>query len=144
MFLIHCLTYLKYRLMKNSITQARAEQAQRLWKILPNHLVWVIEVERAKNSGGSSEPSQILIKNFRARASRAKVSSKISEPERAEPKFHQKFPSSSEPSFGSSWRAKNEPAWARPLREWRAKRAGKILVLFNCTSKLQFWEHSVG
>ena len=43
-----------------------------------------IEVERAKKLVGLSEPSQYTIKYFRARASRAKVPSNISEPERVE------------------------------------------------------------
>ena len=80
-------------------------------------LPFVLEVERAENSAGSSEPSWILMKNFRARASRAKTWSKISELERAEPKLHQKFPSLSEPSFGSSRRAK--------------KRAGLTLIFLR-------------
>ena len=97
--------------------------------------VWIailsqLEVERAKIWAGSSEPSQNFTKNFRARASRAKVWSQISELERAEPKLDPKFPSSSEPSFGSSRRAKNEPAW--PVHKgWRAKNepAWPILIL---------------
>ena len=82
--------------------------------------IYALEVERAKIWASSSEPSQNFTKNFRARASRAKFWSQISELERAEPKLDPKFPSSSEPSFGSSRRAKNEPA--RPVHKgWRAK-----------------------
>ena len=88
-------------------------------------------MERAKNLAEPSEPSQNIIKNLRARASRAKCSSRITELERAEPNVYEKFSSPSEPSFGSSQRAKNEPKMSQKTSQKRAKTSQALLLHFQ-------------
>ena len=101
-----------------------------------------VEVERAKKSAGSSEPSQNSIKNFRARASRANLLSKISELERAEPNFLQKFPRPSESSFGSSCRAKKRAKFSSFSMVWRAGRArwaSKLHLVVTCNNNMYMY-----